>query len=157
MATSKGKTNAQLVTEYNALNPAKPIKAWKGKKEVLIAKIAALTPTSKSQAKRLKSQTAVKKTGAKKTRTGEIRVFCEGALMEVAFHENKDKDVGPENVLKTKGKNSRPVGVAFSEILTEVRKAFPDASTSYACLRWYAVHMRRAGTVLPRRPKSSWK
>lgn len=147
MATSKGKTNAQLVAEYNALAD-KPIKAWKGKKEVLIAKIAALSPKKKA---------STKKTGAKKTRTGEIREFCEGALVEIAYHENKSKDVGPENVLKKASKLTRPVGVPFSEILDSVRKAFPDANTSYACLRWYAVHMRRAGTILPRRPKSSWK
>lgn len=152
MATSKGKTNAQLVEEYNALNPAKPIKAWKGKKEVLIAKIAAAKKQDGVPG------TSTKKTsGKKKTRTGEIREFCEAALVEVAYHENKSKPVGPENVLKSASKLTRPVGVPFSEILDRVRKAFPDASTSYACLRWYGVHMRRAGAVLPRRPKSSWK
>ena len=158
MATSKGKTNAQLVDEYNALNPAKPMKAWKGKKEVLIDKINAAkkqidVPGEKpAKAKKVKASG-----GLKKTRTGEIREFCEAALAEVDYFENKDKPVGPENILKTASKLTRTVGVSFGDILTRVKKAFPDASTSYACLRWYAVHMRRAGTVLPRRPKSSWK
>lgn len=138
-------TNAELVKVYNGLGPAKPIKAWKGKKDALIAKINA----------------AKKQSGAvgakKKSRTGEIREFCEAKLQEVAYHENKTKDVGPDNVLKKAGKNTRPVGISFSDILDQVRKAFPDASTSYACLRWYAVHLRHAGVVLPRRPKSSWK
>lgn len=162
MATSKGKTNAQLVEEYNALNPAKPLKNWKGKKEVLIAKINAAQKqsgapgtTTKKKSKK-KGKKAVSTTGKSK-RTGEIRELCETLLSTVAYHENKSKDVGPENVLKNAGKNTRPVGLSFAEILGDVKRTFPDANTSYACLRWYAVHMRRAGAVLPRRPKSSWK
>lgn len=146
MATAKGKTNAQLVEEYNALGPAKPLKNWKGKKADLIAKI--------NSAK--KQSSAVEKPATKK-RTGAIRQSCESRLRDVAYHENKSKDVGLDNQLKRPSKNTRPVGYSFADILGAIHDEFPEASTSYACLRWYAVHMRRAGEALPRRPKSSWK
>ena len=138
-------TNAELVKVYNGLGPAKPIKNWKGKKSLLIEKI--------NTAQKQKAPVG----GKKKTRTGEIRAACETLLQDVAYHENKDKPVGPDNQRKTAGKNTRPVGFSFAEILDTVKQQFPDANTSYACLRWYAVHLRHAGHVLPRRPKSSWK
>ena len=159
MATARkleSKTNAQLVEIYNSLGPAKPLKAWKGKKAVLIEKIQAAQKQSGATLE--KSKRPAKKSassGAKKT--GAIREFVEAQLQEVAYHENKDKDVGPDNQRKTAGANTRPVGYSFAEILGNLQKQFPEAKTSYACLRWYAVHLRRNGVTLPRRPKSSWK
>lgn len=159
MATARklaSKTNAQLVEIYNNLGPAKPIKAWKGKKSILIDKITSAQKQSGATVE--KSKRPAKKaasSGAKKT--GAIREFVETKLQEVAYHEDKDKDVGPDNQRKTAGKNTRPVGFSFSDILGDLQKQFPEAKTSYACLRWYGVHLRRSGVNLPRRPKSSWK
>lgn len=151
MATAKSlesKTNAQLVELYNK-TADKPIKNWKGKKAVLIQKIVGTKPA--------KRKAKVVTTTGKSKRTGEIRELCETLLSTVAYHENKSKDVGPDNQLKKSSKLTRPVGMSFAEILDDVKATFPNANTSYACLRWYAVHMRHAGVTLPRRPKSSWK
>lgn len=149
MATARkleNMTSAQLVEVYNSLGPKRPLKSWSKSKGLLIERIN----SAKKQ-----SSAVEKKAGS--SRTGEIRDFCEAKLQEIAYHENKDKDVGPDNQLKRASKNTRPVGLSFAEILGQVNKAFPDHKTSYACLRWYATHLRHSGVSLPRRPKSSWK
>jgi hypothetical protein len=161
MATARkleSKTNAQLVEIYNNLGPAKPIKNWKGKKSVLIEKIqSAQKQTGATLDKSSAPKKAKKAASSGRKKTGAIREFVEAKLQEVAYHENKDKPVGPDNIRKTAGDNTRPVGFSFAEILGALQAEIPEAKTSYACLRWYAVHLRRSGVALPRRPKSSWK
>lgn len=148
LKTLEKKTGPELVKIYNGLGPAKVLKRWSKAKGELIERILI------AQKQHDVVETAAP---AKKKRTGEIRALCEDLLTFVAFHENKDKDIGEDNMLKKAGKNTRPVGLSFAAILDQVKKEIPESSTSYACLRWYAVHLRRADVVLPRRPKSSWK
>jgi len=150
-AAYKNMTNTQLVKIYNDFGPLKTIKAWKGKKEVLIEKIHL---AEKQSGVDLQKPEKVK---SPKKRTGAIRIFCEEALMQAAYHEDKTKEICAENRRKTASAKTRPVGFSFIEILDQLKKEFPDARTSYACLRWYAVHLRNADKELPRRPKSSWK
>ena len=48
-------------------------------------------------------------------------------------------------------------GLAYNEVLAAVKAEFPSAKTTVGCLRWYAAHMREAGTVLPKRARASAK
>jgi len=68
-----------------------------------------------------------------------IRVACEELLLKV---------VG-------KDKNNRAEGLSYEDILSEVRKEFPDAKTSIACLRWYAVQLRERNEMVPNRPRAA--
>jgi len=45
-------------------------------------------------------------------------------------------------------------GLSYEEIVATVKEQFPAAKTTVGCLRWYAVRMREAGTVLPKRPRA---
>lgn len=78
----------------------------------------------------------------------------------VDFYENKttgERDNGPNYT------NARSVGLSYAEILRRLADEFPDAKTSVACLRWYAVKVRTGeryyeGYVLPqRRPQERAK
>lgn len=51
--------------------------------------------------------------------------------------------------------NQRKVGHAYETILTKIKEQYPDAKTSIACLRWYAVHMRERGVLPPSRPRAN--
>ena len=163
MATSKqleSMTSTQLVEVYNNLGPARPLKSWSKSKGLLIERINSAQKQSSAAEKPAKKKgKVVTTTGTtpKRKRTGEILELCETLLQQVAYHENKDKPVGADNMRKTAGANTRPVGLSFADILADVRATFPDANTSYACLRWYATHLRHSEVALPRRPKSSWK
>ena len=46
-------------------------------------------------------------------------------------------------------------GLSYDEVLAAVKAEFPAAKTTVGCLRWYAAHMRDAGTVLPKRARAS--
>ena len=50
--------------------------------------------------------------------------------------------------------NGRNVGLAYNEILRQIKSEFPEGKTSIACVRWYATHMRERGENLPIRPRS---
>lgn len=39
----------------------------------------------------------------------------------------------------------------YQEILTEIKKKYPDAKTTLGCLRWYAAKMRELGEAAPMR------
>lgn len=78
----------------------------------------------------------------------------------VDFYENKttgERDDGPNYT------NARSVGLSYTEILRRLADEFPDAKTSVACLRWYAVKVRAGeryyeGYQLPqRRPQERAK
>lgn len=151
-------TNAQLVERYNAIPGVKPLKAWKGKKEVLIQRIKDAAPAESADGAKGKAAQAKKAKEPRKRKAGEVRKLCERLLQEVAYYEDRTRPPGEDNVVEADDENARSVGLPFSEILRRVQKEMPGVNTTYACLRWYAVHMRRAGVKLPgRRPKSSWK
>lgn len=50
--------------------------------------------------------------------------------------------------------DGRDIGLSYDQALAEVLKVFPNAKTTIACLRWYAVHMRDREVKLPSRPRS---
>lgn len=170
MQNLDGMTNSQLVEYYNGLGPVKPIKQWKGKKSVLIARIhtaekqgsaveKSTAPDARggSSVTPSKGRAAEPKADKPKKKTGAIRQLACALLKEVSYYEDKNEEVGPHNRVAEADSDARPVGLTFAEILAKVKAEFPEAKTSYACLRWYGVHLRNAGVVLPRRPKSSWK
>lgn len=66
-----------------------------------------------------------------------IRVEAEKLLLVV---EGKDPD-------------GRPLGIPYDRMLATILKKFPEANTTVACLRWYAVHMRGRGERVPNRPR----
>lgn len=73
----------------------------------------------------------------KKEKGPSIRSVAEEILMRVAYHD-LDK---------------RPFGLPYEEVLAEIKKEFPNAKTTVACLRWYVVHMRDGGKKVPARPR----
>lgn len=50
--------------------------------------------------------------------------------------------------------DKRKVGRSYDDILQAIRAEFPDAKTTVACLRWYAVHMRANEVMPPNRPRA---
>lgn len=50
--------------------------------------------------------------------------------------------------------NKRKVGHSYEAILAKIKAQYPEAKTSIACLRWYAVHMRERGELPPSRPRA---
>ena len=47
------------------------------------------------------------------------------------------------------------VGLSYEDILAEIKSQFPEAKTTISCLRWYAVRLREANTVLPQRARAA--
>lgn len=135
--STNGMTNAQLVELHNELNPEAPLSQWKGKKADLLTRIEALTP-------------------ARTVRECSLEYLC-----KVAYHEDKTKDPGPDNVVDVGHANARSVGLPYDEVLAAVREEFPNCETTVACLRWYAVKVRSEeyeGYRLPqRRPRAKSK
>jgi hypothetical protein len=73
-----------------------------------------------------------------KVRGPVIRPVAEALLMQV---------VGKDD-------SGRPLGRSYADILEELHGKFPEAVTSVACLRWYAVKMRGKGGKVPNRPRA---
>lgn len=53
-----------------------------------------------------------------------------------------------------KDDHGRDVGRTYASILEELHEQFPEAQTTVACLRWYAVHMRARNLKVPNRPRA---
>lgn len=77
----------------------------------------------------------------KKEKGPSIRSVAEEILMRVAYHDE----------------DNRPFGLPYEEVLAEIKKEFPNAKTTVACLRWYVVHMRDGGKKVPARPRVTKK
>jgi hypothetical protein len=75
---------------------------------------------------------------AKPPKGPSIRSIAEGLLLEV---------IGLDE-------NQRKVGHSYEAILSKIKEQFPEAKTSIACLRWYAVHMRERNVMPPNRPRA---
>ncbi len=144
----------ELVGIHNGLNPEKPLKSWKRAKGVLIGRIEGLrtnghdttepqVPDTKPEAaeKRTVSKTKPKATGTSSDRT--IRVAALEHLCHVAYHEDRGKKSGPDNVVdQGSSRRARSVGLPYDEIIRLIQKEFRGCDTSVACLRWYAVKVR---------------
>ena len=117
-------TNAQLVPLYNnaAAKVAAienghfiPLKAWKGKKDVLIGKIKDLgdkLPVDDS---------------ARTIREAAIELLC---LVE--YHEDRSKRPGPDNTVPENMKGARSVGIAYDEIIRRIKDEFKGCKTTPA-------------------------
>jgi hypothetical protein len=66
------------------------------------------------------------------------------------------RQVAEELLMEVTGKDAdgRKTGHTYETILSKIKEKFPQANTSIACLRWYAVHMREKGTMPPTRPRA---
>lgn len=165
-------TNAELVGVYNGLNPDKPLSGWKGKKDVLIDRIAALRgPAAEDVSKAPEPKAPVEATeeasggGAVTEATGNssertIRAAAIEHLCHIDYYEDRGKKPGSDNVVDKGTKGARSVGLAYDEIINRIKQEFPDCETSVACLRWYSVKIRveehgYEGLTLPqRRPRA---
>jgi hypothetical protein len=143
-----GQTNAQLVEVYNSLADT-PIKGWKGKKDVLIAKIQALLP--KKPAKPGKPSSRPSNKDGKTIREVALELLC-----KVDYYEDRRKSPDPLNRVEADHSDAGSVGLPYDRILELIREEFDGAKTSAACLRWYVVRVREGhegykGYDLPRR------
>jgi hypothetical protein len=103
----------------------------------LNAQLAAdIEPPSTKKAKKAKREKKPKK--EKKPKGPVIRAEAEKLLLKVVSREE-----------------NRAYGMPYEAILGELAKTFPDAKTTVACLRWYAVHMRERGEKVPARPRAT--
>jgi len=99
---------------------------WKKAKSILVDMILETMPEDKPD--------------EKPTRT--IRIVALELLCEVVYYEDKTKNPSDENRVEASHKNARSVGIPYLEIIDRIKEEFPEAETSAACLRWYAVKVR---------------
>jgi hypothetical protein len=126
---------------HNALTD-KHIKSWKGKKEVLVAKIKKLQPPPPPPPPTAKSKSVE-----------TIGGFTCDLLSKVVDHVD---DNG--NKVSKDAKDAQPVGMSYQSILAAVKKQFPACKTNYNCLRCYAGRLRESGGFVPvHRLPSRWK
>lgn len=133
---------SDLLAEHNRRAKAAgspTLKSWSKSKEALQARIDALPapkkPATTSPDLAVKYATAVKATAI--SPADPIATASAKLLTAVAFeHEG------------------RKWGIPYDLILAEVKRVFPDANTTVACLRWYAVDLNKQDLVLPHRKRS---
>lgn len=129
-------TTKELLTKHNLI-ATKPLKAWKGKRSDLIARINKLLP---ARGPKIKS----KKLG--------IGAACYELLGKVLYYED---DGGVKHDAPSSG--CHPVGIAYSKILKRVNDRFPESAVNRHHLRWYANRMRSLDMPIPaHREKSEW-
>lgn len=80
---------------------------------------------------------AVKEPKAPKEKKITVRSVAEALLTKVTAEED-----------------GKPVGLSYEDVLAEIKTQFPAAKTTVGCLRWYAVRMREAGVVVPKRARA---
>lgn len=145
------KTNAELVEIYNSLNPTKPLKQWKQSKKALIERIETLWIFEDDKLEQIDVSDMT------------IRDASLELLSAVDFYEDKKLSSSDDNRVSKDHPNARSVGFSYDAVLTQIQKAFPEARTSVACLRWYSVKVRglESGfedyTLPQRRPRASMK
>jgi hypothetical protein len=154
-------TNNELVGIHNGLNPDKPLKAWKGKKTVLIEKIESLQISIAKQDSinnEPEEHTSVependeilevtetepaddaKPEQTRKATGNTIRATAVKLLMVRQYYEDKTEKPGPDNHVSMDHTNARGVGIPYDEVLAQIHEDFPGCKTSVACLRWYMV------------------
>lgn len=162
----------------------KPIKTWKGKRDDLLSRIAILEmvdddagpngepPTEVPEASDEPTPDNAAPTAAEDDTDDQgspkVTVYRERTIREASLewlchvdhHEDRTKKTGPENVVPANHPNARSVGLPYLTIIERIVEEFPDADTSVACLRWYAVKVRAEeigyeGYELPqRRPRA---
>lgn len=167
-------TNTQLVELHNSLvSEDKALKSWKGKKSVLIERIAPLlgekalesdvvAPAWTEEDAPEAEVTEVVETTTSTTETGKKITIVGTAislLCTIDFYEDRNEKASEENIVEQDHPNARSVGLAYDVILNTIHDMFPGSKTSVACLRWYSVKIREEasgyeGLRLPqRRPR----
>ncbi|QNN99777.1 hypothetical protein P67b_00018 [Ruegeria phage Tedan] len=161
----EGKTNAQLLELHNTLaeqTGSSPLKSWKQSKAKLIDRIELLEdklevineadafddqaetidelPPVEEIVEEIDAKTEQKMEEAKPKLT--IRERSLQLLCVVDYYEDKTKKSDPENRVTADHRNARSVGIPYTQVIETIKSEFPDANTSVACLRWYAVKVR---------------
>ena len=137
-------TGSDLIKIFNKhCNPRDQITSdkWRKSKDILVDMILQVMP----------EDDAPKRT---------IRIAALELLCEAVYYEDKSKNPGPENVVDADHPKARSVGIPYLEIIDRIKAEFPEAETSAACLRWYAVKVRAGEfgyedfTLVQRRPRA---
>ncbi len=120
-------TSTQLVGIHNALNPDKPLKAWKGKKAILVANIEKL-----------------QKAAEPKPKTSDDVRTIRSAAIELLCHVDhfEDRELPHGTKVEADNPNARSVGLPYDVIIAMITEEFPTCKTTVACLRWYSVKIR---------------
>ena len=136
----------ELLAEHNkrAKAAGKPtLASWKGSKDKLqeridaLPAVKALEPKAKAPNPELEAKYRAAIERASINPADPIATASEKLLTAVAFEHDK-----------------RKWGIPYSHILAEVQRVFPDANTTVACLRWYAVALNKDGVILHHRKRS---
>ena len=150
MKDMKEMTGNELVDLYNGLDPeTKLSKPWKQGKDKLIDMIEA----QRKEQSRAKKKAARKAAAAARKQNGleepedkkperTIRIAALELMCQVQYYEDKTEKSSPDNRVPADHKNARSVGLPYLDIIDLIKEEFPDAQTSVACLRWYAVKAR---------------
>jgi len=93
---------------------------------------AALDTLTNDEAETLEADDKPKRT----IKAASVELLC-----AVSHYEDRDAKPGTTTVEATDPK-AHSVGFGYDEIIDRLMEEFPDASTSVACLRWYAVKIR---------------
>lgn len=134
MNSLEDKTNKELVELHNQLasksnGEVKTLSSWKGKKSVLVDRVEGL--------RRRFGEKPKASTTDKTIREASLDLLC-----HADYYEDKTKASTSDNVVDASHPNARSVGLPYLEIIERLKEMFPDAQTSVACLRWYAVKVR---------------
>jgi hypothetical protein len=146
---------------------------------VLVAMVNALggSATSKTFSQRSKAVERVNRLAAEQGLKLEDKFDLDGNVLPPPprapkADDKKDKTDKPVKEKKEKGPSirsraeqlllevvgsdgdGRKQGHTYEAILEKIKAEFPQAKTSIACLRWYAVHMRERSVMPPNRPRA---
>lgn len=139
MNSSPKKSTAELVSAYNKLEPAKPLKGWKGSQTELLQRIEKLK-------KEKEPKKEPKKASKKRTRYVDgaptIREYSIELLCKVEYYEDRGRAAHPDNRVPPTHANARSVGMPYEDIIKAIKQRWPESETTPECLRWYAVHIR---------------
>lgn len=130
----------QLIAIYNERAADDTLVTWKSSKAKLISKIEAL-PTKTTAA------------------VSDEDTDYEAAITATAISSRDSIALASYKLLETVAyeHDGRDWGLPYDIILAEVKRVFPDCSTTIACLRWYAVRLNEGGVILPKRQRSKSK
>lgn len=152
-------SNKELTSVHNALaeetGGAGDIKAWKGKKSDLIAKIKKLESLRPEPEPEPEQDDEPNK--PKSGRQDTIRETSLELLCEVDYYEDKREDYGHR--VPANHPHARSVGFTYNAIAERIRELHPGAGTKAESLRWYAVKVRDGEkgyedyTLAQRRPR----
>lgn len=149
----RAKTIAELIDLYNILGPEKKLASWKKAKDGLIEMILELKA---SQA--VVDPATVPGREIEEVFIEEADVLPEIPQKRTSREPKTDEELhrlisgaatiraAAEQMLSLNDEKNNPI-VGYPQMLQVVKMEFPEAKTSIACLRWYAVHLRAEAGV----------